>query len=426
MSVQVENLEKNMAKLTIEVAAEKVEDAIQAAYMKEKGKISVPGFRKGKVPRKMIEKMYGAGVFYEDAANTLIQENYAQAVEESGVDVVSRPTIEVVQIEAGKPFIFTAEVAVRPEVKLGKYKGVQVTKIDTTVSDEEVAAELEKERQKNSRTVTVTDRPIAEGDTAVIDFEGFVDGVAFEGGKGENHPLEIGSHSFIDTFEDQLVGKNAGDEVDVNVTFPEKYQAADLAGKPALFKVKIHEVKAKELPELNDEFAQDVSEFNTLEEYKEDLKKHLEVQKEDEAKRTKEDEAIQKIIDKSTMEIPDAVEPYLEHFDAVLLESHGALTWSTDLMAAYMKMESVEFYAELLYKAKQLGGPKEFDKEQIAKLYEIRRKMGLPGRHPANLCQNKGKENCHNCGGGCSSSAQVDDNKELVAAITKKVLESLK
>ena len=304
MSVQVENLEKNMAKLTIEVAAEKVEDAIQAAYMKEKGKISVPGFRKGKVPRKMIEKMYGAGVFYEDAANTLIQENYAQAVEESGVDVVSRPTIEVVQIEAGKPFIFTAEVAVRPEVKLGKYKGVQVTKIDTTVSDEEVAAELEKERQKNSRTVTVTDRPIAEGDTAVIDFEGFVDGVAFEGGKGENHPLEIGSHSFIDTFEDQLVGKNAGDEVDVNVTFPEKYQAADLAGKPALFKVKIHEVKAKELPELNDEFAQ---EFNTLEEYKEDLKKHLEVQKEDEAKRTKEDEAIQKIIDKSTMEIPEAM-----------------------------------------------------------------------------------------------------------------------
>ena len=218
------------------------------------------------------------------------------------MDVVSRPTIEVVQIEAGKPFIFTAEVAVRPEVKLGKYKGVQVTKIDTTVSDEEVAAELEKERQKNSRTVTVTDRPIAEGDTAVIDFEGFVDGVAFEGGKGENHPLEIGSHSFIDTFEDQLVGKNAGDEVDVNVTFPEKYQAADLAGK-----VKIHEVKAKELPELNDEFAQDVSEFNTLEEYKEDLKKHLEVQKEDEAKRTKEDEAIQKIIDKSTMEIPEAM-----------------------------------------------------------------------------------------------------------------------
>ena len=447
MSVQVENLEKNMAKLTIEVAAEKVEDAIQAAYMKEKGKISVPGFRKGKVPRKMIEKMYGAGVFYEDAANTLIQENYAQAVEESGVDVVSRPTIEVVQIEAGKPFIFTAEVAVRPEVKLGKYKGVQVTKIDTTVSDEEVAAELEKERQKNSRTVTVTDRPIAEGDTAVIDFEGFVDGVAFEGGKGENHPLEIGSHSFIDTFEDQLVGKNAGDEVDVNVTFPEKYQAADLAGKPALFKVKIHEVKAKELPELNDEFAQDVSEFNTLEEYKEDLKKHLEVQKEDEAKRTKEDEAIQKIIDKSTMEIPDNLEKYLPYFDAVLLENHGALTWSTDLNAAYMKMESVEFYAQLLYQSKLLGGPKEFDKENIKKLYEIRRKFGMPGKHPASLCLNKDGKNCHNCGGACHSedykqfpgyqydfvggncdapaADTANADAELVAKITKQVMAQL-
>lgn len=307
MSVQVENLEKNMAKLTIEVAAEEVEKAIQVAYMKEKGKISIPGFRKGKVPRQMIEKMYGAAVFYEDAANTLIQENYPSAMDESGVDIVSRPTIDVVQIETGKPFIFTAEVAVRPEVTLGKYLGVQVTKIDTSVSDEEVAEALEKERNNNARTVTVTDRPVQNGDTAVIDFEGFVDGVAFEGGKGENHSLEIGSHSFIDTFEDQLVGKNAGDEVDVNVTFPEQYQAAELAGKPALFKVKIHEIKAKELPELDDEFAQDVSEFDTLAEYKEDLKKHLEEQKENEAKRTKEDEAIQKIIDKSTMEIPEAM-----------------------------------------------------------------------------------------------------------------------
>ncbi len=307
MSVQVENLEKNMAKLTIEVAAEEVEKALQAAYMKEKGKISIPGFRKGKVPRQMIEKMYGPAVFYEDAANTLIQDNYPSAVDESGIDIVSRPTIDVVQIEKGKSFIFTAEVAVRPEVKLGKYLGVQVTKIDTSVSDDEVAAELEKEREKNARTVTVTDRAVQNGDTAVIDFEGFVDGVAFEGGKGENHPLEIGSHSFIDTFEDQLVGKNAGDEVDVNVTFPEQYQAAELAGKPALFKVKIHEVKAKELPELNDEFAQDASEFDTLEEYKADLKKHLEEQKENDAKRTKEDEAIQKIIDKSSMDIPEAM-----------------------------------------------------------------------------------------------------------------------
>lgn len=307
MSVQVENLEKNMAKLTIEVAAEEVEKAIQSAYLKEKGKISLPGFRKGKVPRKMIEKMYGEVVFYEDAANTLIQENYPGAVEESGVDIVSRPTIDVVQIESGKPFIFTAEVAVRPEVKLGKYLGVQVTKVDTSVSDEEVEEALEKERNNNARTISVTDRPVANGDTAVIDFEGFVDGVAFEGGKGENHSLEIGSHSFIDTFEDQLVGKNVGDDVEVNVTFPEQYQAAELAGKPAMFKVKIHEIKCKELPELNDEFAQDVSEFDTLAEYKEDVKKRLTEQKENEAKRIKEDEAIQKIIDKSTMELPEAM-----------------------------------------------------------------------------------------------------------------------
>ena len=245
MSVQVENLEHNMAKLTIEVAAEELEKALDSAYQKQKKQISVPGFRKGKVPRAMIEKMYGAGVFYEDAANILMQQTYAGAVDESGVDIVSRPTVEVTQIEKGQPFIYTAEVAVRPEVTLGKYMGVTVTKIDTSVSDEEVDAELENQRNKNARTVTVTDRPVAEGDTAVIDFEGFVDGVAFEGGKGENHPLEIGSHTFIDTFEDQLVGKNAGDEVEVNVTFPEKYQAADLAGKPATFKVKINEIKAK-------------------------------------------------------------------------------------------------------------------------------------------------------------------------------------
>ena len=299
MSVQVENLEKNMAKLTIEVSAEDLEKALESAYQKQKKQISVPGFRKGKVPRAMIEKMYGVDVFYEDAANALMQQNYAAAVDESGIDIVSRPTVDVVQIEKGKPFIFTAEVAVKPEVTLGKYMGVTVTKIDTSVSDEEVDEALEKERNNNARTINVTDRPVAQGDTAVIDFEGFVDGVAFEGGKGENHSLEIGSHTFIDTFEDQLVGKNVGDEVDVNVTFPEQYQAADLAGKPATFKVKINEIKAKELPELDDEFAKDVSEFDTLAEYKESLKKDLEKKKQDEAKRTKEDEAIQKIIDKS-------------------------------------------------------------------------------------------------------------------------------
>ncbi len=307
MSVQVENLEKNMVKLTIEVPAEELEKAIDAAYKKQKNQISIPGFRKGKVPRAMVEKMYGVEVFYEDAANTLMQQNYPSAVEESGVDIVSRPSIDVVQIEKGKPFIYTAEVAVRPEVTLGKYMGVTVTKIDTSVSDDEVAEALEQQRNNNARTISVTDRPVAVGDTAVIDFEGFVDGVAFEGGKGENHPLEIGSHTFIDNFEDQLVGKNAGDEVEVNVTFPEQYQAADLAGKPATFKVKINETKAKELPELDDEFAQDVSEFDTLAEYKESLKKNLEEKKENEAKRTKEDEAVQKIIDKSKMDIPEAM-----------------------------------------------------------------------------------------------------------------------
>lgn len=307
MNVQVEDLGKNMVKLTVEVETEAVDAAIKSAYNKQKNKIAIPGFRKGKVPQAMIEKMYGPEVFYEDAANTMLQAQYPAAVEQSGVDVVSRPTVEVTQIEKGKPFIFTAEVAKRPEVTLGKYNGVTVTRIDTSVSDEEVDAEIENQRNTNARTVTVTDRAVQEGDTAVIDFEGFVDGVAFEGGKGENHPLEIGSHSFIDTFEEQLVGKNAGDEVEVNVTFPEQYQAEELAGKPATFKVKINEIRAKELPELNDEFVQDISEFDTLAEYREDTKKKLQERKENAAKGTKEDEAIQKIIDKSKMEIPEAM-----------------------------------------------------------------------------------------------------------------------
>lgn len=307
MSVQVEKVEHNMAKLTIEVPAEELEKALEAAYQKEKKKISIPGFRKGKVPRAVVEKMYGPAIFYEDAANDLMQQNYGAAVEESGVDVVSRPTVDVVQIEKGKSFIFTAEVAVKPAVTLGQYKGVEVTKADVTVTEEEVQEALEKEQNNNARTIAVTDRPVAAGDTAVIDFEGFVDGVAFEGGKGEDYSLEIGSHSFIDTFEDQLVGKNAGDDVEVHVTFPEQYQAAELAGKPAVFQVKIKEIKAKELPELDDEFAQDVSEFETLDEYKESLKKELTEKKQNEVKRTQEDEAIQKIIDSSEMDIPDAM-----------------------------------------------------------------------------------------------------------------------
>ncbi len=307
MSVQVENLEKNMVKLTIEVPAEEVEKALDAAYQKQKNSISVPGFRKGKVPRAMIEKMYGAAVFYEEAANTLMQNSYPAAIEESGVDVVSRPTVDVVQIEKGQTFIYTAEVAVKPEVKLGKYEGVAVTKANVKVTAAEVKDALEAERNKNARTVSVTDRAVKVGDIVMIDYEGSIDGVPFEGGKADNSPLEIGSHSFIDTFEEQLVGKNVGDEVDVNVTFPAEYHAADLAGKPALFKVKINEITVKELPKLDDEFASEVSEFETLAEYKEDIKKRLEEQKEVEAKRTQEDEAIAKIVEDSEMEIPEAM-----------------------------------------------------------------------------------------------------------------------
>ncbi|MFG6383242.1 MAG: trigger factor [Lachnospiraceae bacterium] len=307
MSVQVENLEKNMAKLTIEVSAEELEKAIQAAYMKQRSKINIPGFRKGKVPRQMIEKMYGAEIFYEDAVNTLVSQEYPKAAEESGLEIVSRPDINVEQLEKGKPFIFTSEVAVKPEVTLGKYMGVQVKKMDISVTEEEITAEIDKERENNARTITIEDRAVADGDTAVIDFEGFVDGEAFEGGKGENHSLVIGSHSFIDTFEEQLIGKNTGEDVEVNVTFPEDYHAPELAGKPALFKVKINEIKTKELPELDDEFAQDVSEFDTLAEYKESVEKKLTQRKETNAKRQKEEEAIQKVIEDSQMEIPDAM-----------------------------------------------------------------------------------------------------------------------
>lgn len=308
MSLQVEKLEKNMAKLTIEVSAEELEKAIETAYQKNKNKMSVPGFRKGKVPRKMIEKMYGTGVFYEEAANELIPTAYEEALKENeDLEVVSQPTIDVVQIEAGKPFIFTAEVALKPEVTLGDYKGIEVEKAEVTVSDEEVDAEINRERENNARTITVDDRAVVDGDIVNIDFEGFTDGEAFEGGKGEGYDLTIGSHSFIDTFEDQLVGKNIGDEVEVNVTFPEEYHAPDLAGKPALFKVKINGIQTKELPELDDDFAQDVSEFDTMDEYKADVKAKLEEKKTAEANNAKEDAVITKIIENATMEIPDAM-----------------------------------------------------------------------------------------------------------------------
>ncbi|HAU86980.1 MAG TPA: trigger factor [Lachnospiraceae bacterium] len=307
MSLQVEKLEKNMVKLTIEASAEELDAAIEKAYQKNKGKISVQGFRKGKAPRAVIEKLYGASIFFEDAANALIPKAYDEAVKESDLEIVSQPDINVVQIEKGKPFIFTAEVAVKPEVTLGDYKGIEVEKIEVTVSDDEVNAELDRVREQNSRTITVEDRAIENNDIAIIDFEGFVDGKAFEGGKGTDYSLVIGSHSFIDTFEEQLVGKKTGEEVEVNVTFPEEYQAKELAGKPAMFKVTVKEIKVKELPELNDEFAQDVSEFETLEEYKADVKKNLEEKKYNAAMSAKEEAVVDTVIENATMEIPEAM-----------------------------------------------------------------------------------------------------------------------
>ncbi len=307
MSLQLEKLEKNMAKLTIEVSAEELDKAIDTAYQKNKNKISIPGFRKGKAPRKMIEQMYGKEVFYEDAANELIPGAYEKALEECTEDIVSAPQIDVVQIEAGKPFIFTAEVALKPEVTLGQYKGVKVDKIDVEVSDEEVDAEIEKERDRNARTITVEDRAVKDGDMTVIDFEGFVDGVAFEGGKGENYPLTIGSGAFIPGFEEALIGAEIGKETDVNVTFPEDYQASELAGKAAVFKCTVKEIKEKELPELDDEFASEVSEFDTMAEYKEDVKKNLADKKAADAKAAKEDAVIDAIVADAKMEIPDAM-----------------------------------------------------------------------------------------------------------------------
>ena len=307
MSLQVEKLEKNMAKLTIEVSAEELEKALQNAYQKQKSKISIPGFRKGKVPRQMIEKMYGAEIFYDDAANELIPKAYSDAYDECELDIASQPKIDVVQIEKGKPFIFTAEVAVKPEVTLGEYKGLKVDKVSTRVTQKEVDAKIQEEAEKNARTITVEDRPVQDGDEVILDFEGFVDGVAFVGGKGENYPLTIGSGSFIPGFEEQLVGAESGKEVEVNVTFPEDYHAEDLKGKAAVFKCTVHEIKAKELPEIDDEFAAEVSEFDTLDEYKADVKAKIKEQKEAEGKTKKEDQAVEQAVANAEMEIPDAM-----------------------------------------------------------------------------------------------------------------------
>lgn len=308
MSFTVEQLEeKNMVKLVITSSDEEFEKGLEQAYNKNKSKINVQGFRKGKAPRKIIEKFYGKEVFFEDAANAIIPEAYAKAAEESGLEIVSQPEIGLVQLEDGKPFIFSATVAVKPEVELGQYKGVEVAKADVEVTEDDINAELDKVREQNSRTVNVEDRPVQDKDMTVIDFEGFIDGQPFQGGKGENYPLTIGSHSFIDTFEEQLIGKNIGEETEVNVTFPEDYHAEELKGKPATFKVTVKEIKEKQYDDLDDDFAQNVSDFDTLAEYKEDLKKTIGERKANEAKNKKEAEAIDKIIENAKMDIPSAM-----------------------------------------------------------------------------------------------------------------------
>ncbi len=305
MSLQVEKLEGGLAKLTIEVSADELESAINRVFQKQKNKISIPGFRKGKAPRQMIEKLYGKEIFYEEAANELIPVAYEKAYEECEEEIVSSPRIDIEQLEAGKPFVFSAVVALKPEVTLGTYKGIKVDKVEVSVSDEEVDAEIEKERERSARTVSVTDRAVQDKDQTVIDFEGFQDGVSFEGGKGENYPLTIGSKTFIPGFEEQLIGKNIGDDVEVNVTFPENYQAENLAGKPAVFKVQIKEIKEKQLPEVNDEFASEVSEFETLAEYKADVKVKLQEQKEKDAKAAKENAVVEAVVAEAKMEIPE-------------------------------------------------------------------------------------------------------------------------
>ena len=305
MSVQVENLEKNTAKLTIEVPAEKFEEAVQHSYNKNKGKFNIPGFRKGKAPFNMIKKMYGVGVFYEDAVDEVIDASYPDAAKESGLDIVSRPSISIEEIEEGKAFVYTAVVAVKPEVTLGEYKGVEVQKTKSEVTEEDIETEIKRAREKNSRLITVEDRGIEDGDQVTIDFDGSVDGKRFEGGKAEDYPLTIGSHTFIDNFEEQLIGKTTGEECEVNVTFPAEYHVEELKNKPAVFKVKVKEIQRKELPEANDEFASEVSDFDTMEEYKKDLTEKLQAEKIEAAKTADEDKVVAKVIENATMEIPD-------------------------------------------------------------------------------------------------------------------------
>ena len=387
MSVQVEKLEKNMAKLTVEVSAEDFKAAIKKAYNKTKNRFAIPGFRKGKASQAVIEKMYGEAVFYEDAADEAINSTYAEAMKESGLDIVSRPEITVEQIGKDQAFIYSALVAVKPEVTLGEYKGVEVEKADAAVTAEDVEAELKRVQEQNARLLTVEDRPVADGDQTVIDFEGFVDGKGFEGGKAEDYPLTIGSHSFIETFEEQLIGKNIGEECEVNVTFPTEYHAAELAGKPAMFKVTVKEIKVKELPALDDEFASEVSEFDTLDEYKQDIEKKLQERKEKAAASQNEDRVVAKVVENASMEIPekmiDAQVDNMLRETAQRMQSQGLSMdlymkytgMTADQMKDQMRPEAVKriqtrLVLEAVVKAENIETSEEKLDEEIAKMAE--------------------------------------------------------
>ena len=387
MSLQVEKLEKNMAKLTVEVPAEQFEKALTTAFNKNKSRFNIPGFRKGKAPQAMVEKMYGVEVLYEDAINEALDATYGDAVTESKLDVVSRPELDVVQVEKGKELIYTATVAVKPEVTLGEYKGIEVEKASAEVSDEDIEAELKKVQEQNSRLITVEDRAVEDGDQTVVDFEGFVDGTPFEGGKGEDYPLTIGSHSFIDTFEEQLIGKNIGEECEVNVTFPEEYHAKELAGKPAVFKVTVKEIKRKELPELNDEFAGEVSEFETLEEYKNDVKAKLSLTKQKEAATENENHVVDKVVENATMDIPEPmidsqvnnmVNDYARRMQSqgLSLEQYMQFTGMTiDTLKEQMKPQAVKriqtrLVLEAIVKAENITVSDEAVEKEIADMAE--------------------------------------------------------
>ena len=387
MSLQVEKLENNMAKLTIEVPANDLEKALQSAYIKQKNKIAMPGFRKGKVPRQMIEKMYGPEIFYDDAANALIPKAYSEAYDECDLEIVSRPEINIVQIEKGKSFIFTADVATKPEVKLGEYKGLEVDKVSTRVTQKEVDAKIQEEAEKNAREVVVTDRPVADGDEVILDFEGFVDGEAFEGGKGENYPLTIGSGSFIPGFEEQLVGAEAEKEVEVKVIYPEDYHAEELKGKEAVFKCTVHEIKAKELPEIDDEFAAEVSEFDTLEEYKADVKAKIKEQKAADGKRNQEDQAVEQAVKNAEYEIPQPmidtqttqmVEDFAQRIQSqgITLEQYFQFTGLTaekmmeDMKPQAIKRIETRLVLEAIAKAENIEITDEKVDEELAKMAE--------------------------------------------------------